>query len=261
MILRESREAVVTFIDYTAAFDSESQLFLDEALSNAGVSVKLRRVIQAIFAAASGCVALRTPDGSTVLSELFKILRGVLQGDIFSPTAFIVGLWRIFALHDLEDTGVTVGKPPYEVHVSGLEYADDAGLLDCNTKNASERITAISIGSKQDAAMNISIPKTKAMHFHKRDQVTATAEEEVVALKLKYKCEDCSKDFPTKRGMSIHKARRCDGGHTTRSSKGSLADKAVQLTKRKEKEKDRDHVKVEGQEIDNVYLFDLSDML
>ena len=33
MILRESREAIVIFIDYTAAFDSESQLFLDKAWS------------------------------------------------------------------------------------------------------------------------------------------------------------------------------------------------------------------------------------
>ena len=37
MILREGREAVVSFIDYKAAFDTESQRFLDEALSDANV--------------------------------------------------------------------------------------------------------------------------------------------------------------------------------------------------------------------------------
>ena len=58
MLLRESREAVVTFIDYTAAFDTESQLFLDVALSRPAVSCKLRRIVQAIFAAASGCVRI-----------------------------------------------------------------------------------------------------------------------------------------------------------------------------------------------------------
>ena len=45
MLLREKREAVMTFIDYTAAFDTESQLFLDEALSCAGVSVKILHII------------------------------------------------------------------------------------------------------------------------------------------------------------------------------------------------------------------------
>ena len=47
----------------------------------------------------------------------------------------------------------------------------------------------------------------------------------------------------------------CDSGLTIRSRKGSLADKAVQREKRKEKEKERDHVKLEGKDLDNVYTF------
>ena len=62
MLLKEEKSAVVTFIDYTAAFDSKSQLFLDEALLEAGVSVKLRRVVQCLFRAASGCVQITNPD-------------------------------------------------------------------------------------------------------------------------------------------------------------------------------------------------------
>ena len=60
MLLREEREAVMTFIDYTAAFDTESQLFLDEALRCAGVSVKVRHIIQSIFSVAQGCVRTST---------------------------------------------------------------------------------------------------------------------------------------------------------------------------------------------------------
>ena len=41
MVLREAREAVITFIDYSAAFDTESHLFLDEALRSAGISIKI----------------------------------------------------------------------------------------------------------------------------------------------------------------------------------------------------------------------------
>ena len=64
MLLREGREAVITFIDYTAAFDTESQKFLDEALGAAGVSSKVRRIIQAIFRVAHGCVRIRNNDGT-----------------------------------------------------------------------------------------------------------------------------------------------------------------------------------------------------
>ena len=75
MLLKEGKPAVVTFIDYTAVFDTVSQAFLDEALSAAGVSVKVRRIIHAIFTAASGCVRIRNPDGSCTLSDSFDISR------------------------------------------------------------------------------------------------------------------------------------------------------------------------------------------
>ena len=50
MILREGRQAVITYIDYSAAFDTESQMCLDEGLAEAGVGAKkARRIVQAIF--------------------------------------------------------------------------------------------------------------------------------------------------------------------------------------------------------------------
>ena len=255
MLLREGREAVITFIDYTAAFDTESQKFLDEALGAAGVSSKVRRIIQAIFRVAHGCVRIRNNDGTFSESEQFDINRGVLQGDIFSPVAFIAGLWRIFAKHDIPGAGVTVGKSPYEVLVSELAYADDAGMLDADTETASVRLTAISNGSEADASMEVSLPKTKGMHVHAREKVSDTVEAEVEAMKFKYKCPDCPRTFPTQRGQRIHTKRWCDGGKTVRSRKGSLADKAVQLSKRIALEAGRSHVKVNDTEIENVHSF------
>ena len=72
MILREARQAVITFIDYSAAFDTESQMFLDEALAEAGVGAKVRRIAEAIFAAATGVVRLRHPDGTMTLSGAIR---------------------------------------------------------------------------------------------------------------------------------------------------------------------------------------------
>ena len=109
MVLREGRQSVVTFIDYSAAFDTESQLFLDSALAEAGVNSKVRRIVQAIFAAATGVMRIRQQDGGVEMSEPFNIERGVLQGDIFSPVCFIARLDRIFRLYDHVNPGMTVG--------------------------------------------------------------------------------------------------------------------------------------------------------
>ena len=104
MILQEGRQAVITFIDYSAAFDTESQMFLDEALAEAGVGAKVHRIVQAIFVAATGVVRLRQSDGTMTLSEPFNIARGVLQGDIFSPVAFMMHDLQTQAsqMHDLQ---------------------------------------------------------------------------------------------------------------------------------------------------------------
>ena len=83
MVFREGRNAVITFIDYSAAFGTESQIFLDGALADAGV-----------FAAATGTVRVRLPSGVNVMSEPFNIERGVIQGDIFSPVSFIASSGR-----------------------------------------------------------------------------------------------------------------------------------------------------------------------
>ena len=255
MLLDASQPAVVTFIDYTAAFDTESQTFLDEALRKYNVSIKVRRVIQSIFSVASGCVRVRNPDGSVEDSDSFDISRGVLQGDIFSPVAFIAGLMHTFRSYDIPDAGITVGSSPHQVTISGLEYADDAALLDPSIEQASKRLSAISYGSKNDAAMEISIPKTKVMYIHKKDRVTKTTEEEIAEMHFKHVCPQCSKDYPTKRGLAIHLGRWCDGGKTIRSRKGSLADKAVQHQKRKAKAEERQHAYLDNTQIDNVYSF------
>ena len=151
-----------------------SQLFLDSALTDAGVSVKVRRIIQAIFAAATGVIRIRQPSGDTMLSDPFNIERGVLQGDIFFPVCFIACLDRIFRLHDVANPGIVVGEAESAIHVSKFEYADDAALVDENAALASTRVTALATGSMTDAAMLISIKKSTAMHVHKPVRVDPT---------------------------------------------------------------------------------------
>ena len=170
--------------------------------------------------------------------------------------AFIAGLTQIFKKHDNVDAGVTAGATPNQVKVCALEYADDAGLLDETAEQASTRLTSIATGSRSDAAMEIFIPKTKAMHIHRKTRVSETTEEDIAAMGFTNICPNCQRDFPTKRGLAVHQGRWCDGGKTERSRKGSLADKRVQHKKRVDKESELDHVTIEGKTLDNVYSFD-----
>ena len=96
----------------------ESQLFLDSALAETGVSSKVRRIVQAIFAAATGVVRIRQQDGAVVMSKPFNIERGVLHGDVFSPVCFFAGLDRIFRLYDQVNPRMTVGTGAHTVHMA-----------------------------------------------------------------------------------------------------------------------------------------------
>ena len=193
------------FIDYSAAFDTESQLFLDSALAEARVSTKVRRIVQAIiFSAATGVVRIKQQDGEIAFSESFNIERGLLQGDIFSPVCFIAGLDRIFRLHDQVNPGMTVGTGAYTVRMWKFEYADDAALIDEDAKQATARVTSLAIGSLEDAAMIISAKKSKVMHIHKTTRTSVTTEADVARLNLVHKCESCAREFTKSRGLKIH---------------------------------------------------------
>ena len=83
------------------------------------------------------------------------------QGDITSPIYFILALELILELHDRHpNKGINLG----DTRIHTLGYADDAALLDYDIGTASSRVTTISQGSRQDADMVISVPKTKGMH-------------------------------------------------------------------------------------------------
>ena len=218
------------------------QLFLDSALAETGISSKVRRIVQAIFAAATGVVRIRQQDGGVAMSEPFNIERGVLQGDIFSPVCFIAGLDRFFRLYDHVNHGMTVGTVAHTVRMAKFEYADDAALIDEDAGQATARVTSLAAGSIADAARIISAKKSKVMNIHKTTRTSATTEADVAKLNLVHKCESYTREFTKLRGLKMHMALWCDGGRTQRSRVGSLTDKAVKSNKRRAAEASLDKV-------------------
>lgn len=117
----------ITFIDYSAAFDTISHKFLDEALEAAGVPIKIRSLFRAMYTAASAYTTVPDTDGKMFSSSIFPIRRGVLQGDITSPLYFILALELILRRYDSrDDKGVTFA----EMILHTLGYADDVAIIE-----------------------------------------------------------------------------------------------------------------------------------
>ena len=205
-VLAERKELYVSFIDYSAAFDSVSHKFLDRALERAKASAKTRALFRAIYSSANARTAVSGVDGQTVFSKSFNIRRGVVQGDITSPIYFILALELILELHDRHpNKGINLG----DTRIHTLGYADDAALLDYDIGTASSRVTTISQGSRQDADMVISVPKTKGMHVCEQGAVSKTTSKEAKRV-CKFECPNigCRRVFFNKRGMRCH-AGKC----------------------------------------------------
>jgi exonuclease III len=195
--------AVLTFIDFVSAFDTVSHKFLDEALSEAGASDKVRGVFRTIYSAATARVRVRTQGGEVVLSRSFDVSRGVVQGDIFSPVCFVIALECLFRRCE-EHGGVSLAS----VWLERLEYADDAALVDVGYEMASRKVTELEGVAKELADMEISRPKTEFMAI--RDfAVSAAVQEDYDVQEWGFQCADCGRGFPSKHGLSVHRGLWC----------------------------------------------------
>ena len=68
-VIKENKKICVTYIDYSAAFDSISHKFVDRRLAAAGASRKTRAMFRAIYAAAEGMARVNGLNGKTMYSE------------------------------------------------------------------------------------------------------------------------------------------------------------------------------------------------
>ena len=89
---------------------SVSHKFLDRSLQKAGATRKTRAIFRAIYAAAEGIARVNGLHGKKVYSEVFKVRRGVIQGDIISPIFFILAMEQIFRVYDPSPEGVSIGN-------------------------------------------------------------------------------------------------------------------------------------------------------
>ena len=249
---------IITYIDYTAAFDSIYHSYLLNALKSYGVPLKYCRLVRAIYRSAEIRVRLQDRSGNRSYSRNVSVSRGAIQGDIPSPVCFLVSLDKLLREHGGIDTGIQITD---DLLLSDLEFADDASLPNEDTVTASNRLTHLNEKSTEEAGMSVSIPKTKAQHIRKRPEVSATTETDIENLppdkQFKFKCDKCPMSYPTKHGLSVHQGRWCKKRKNAKkaSRKGTVADRIITRVKVDAAQSNYDKVSIGAEELENVYAF------
>jgi len=111
----------LTFVDYEKALDSVETNAILNALNDQEVHPQYIKLIQNICASASSIIQLDT-EGS-----IFKLNRGVRQGDSMSPKLFISSLQSIFNKLNWQERafGYKIGN----TYLNNLRFGDDIVLV------------------------------------------------------------------------------------------------------------------------------------
>ena len=165
MIMEECRHAkdsplVITFIDFTKAFDSIKWNYLGAILRLYGVPNILCNAIMSVYYGTTAHV--RTADGT---SDPFPLTTGVLQGDTLAPYLFIIVLDYIMRLaipepsigFPLERGTVRTGK-----YITDLIYADDIATFTTCIAKAEKLLLAIEAAALP-TGLKVNREKTEAV--------------------------------------------------------------------------------------------------
>ena len=201
-ICTSGESAVAVHLDYTAAFDSLSHIYLFKALKEAGASPKTLQLYKAIYTHAMVMVK-----ANKVLVEPIRIGRGALEGDITSPMYFNVGLEAIFRhteeLNDLvlPSNGVTLRCKP----VKKVGFTDDVTIMAKDADSATTKIKNTEHASEV-GGLYLSRRKSYAQHIGRAKEAPAVTSADVAALNPPRQCPKpwCTRRFFTMKEVRCH---------------------------------------------------------
>ena len=152
---RSEVPGMMIFIDFEKAFDSIEWCFLYECLEAFNFGPEFIKWVKTFYKNVSSCVI-----NNGVSSPLFKLERGVRQGDPLSPYLFVVAI-EILAISIRSNTkikGITIGDNETKL----LAYADDMTALLSDITSAKELLDSLNTFEKF-SGLKMNVSKTKAV--------------------------------------------------------------------------------------------------
>lgn len=158
------------FIDFKKAFDSIQHERLWWTMLDMGYPPHLVNLLASLYKGQKACVRV-----AGVMSDWFKVNKGVRQGCILSPYLFnIVSEMVMREALENYDGGVLIGGRK----INNLRYADDIVLLASSLTELQDLLNrVVTAGSKYN--MHINAAKTKVMSLNK-EPITVTVEGKVL---------------------------------------------------------------------------------
>ena len=158
--VRQECQCVVTFIDFSKAFDSISRTRMEKVLYKYDLSTKIVTAVMSMYSGTTTRVV--TADGC---SADFDVEASVLQGDTLAPYLFVIVVDYVLRAAIPDDSvGFLIQKCLSRRHpakyVTVLDFADDIALLSGTMANAQILLTAV----EENAAavgLHINMKKTE----------------------------------------------------------------------------------------------------
>ena len=166
-VKRKNLPAIMTFIDFSKAFDSIGHDAMFKILKAYGIPPHLLGAIKATYNSLRAKVV--SPDGDT---EYFDILAGVMQGDTLAPFLFVIVL--DFALRNAINgrelvLGLTLierrGRRYPTVSICDLDFADDIVLISNEIEQTKKLLHRVETECGK-VGLGINAKKTKGMVFN-----------------------------------------------------------------------------------------------
>jgi hypothetical protein len=153
---------VITFIDFTKAFDSINRHIMFKILRYYGIPIRIVNAIKVLYDDSENVVKINGQ-----LTEYFKVNTGVLQGDVLAPFLFIIVLNFILEKSYDQNFGFNTAE---DQKLTDLDFADDIVLFDNNGINAALHFNKLQLEANK-IGLQINKKKTKYITYNIQEEI------------------------------------------------------------------------------------------